>query len=586
MELQSILEFLPILLAIWFIVIFTKINGLVERVSNLEKKISSEKFDDNKIPTQVPNVNTSSVVVEPLANLNTSIIQEKTYLIPAENKFISWLKDDWILKLGGLLLIIGFGWLTTYAFMNNWIGPVGRITFGILVGVIILCLGSWRIKTYINQGGIFLVLGSTIILLTVFAGHEMYQLFTPITALLIMFLGIVFVSIMSIKYNTFAVALSSLFLSAFVPLLTGIYVNDFSLLSYLLVIILGAVWIISIKRDWGKLLFSTFMVVALYYLPFLLDSSIYQSEKYLIVFAYIFTGIFFITSAIHIFKSRTENIKTFLSVSALNGIFVLMWIVLFVSKEWRSLSIFIWMIAFLVSAVILFKATKIKEYLYVYAGLAVVMLGTIAAIELDGSSLTIAYILEAGIVPVIIYMTTKDFKATVVSTFLLLIPGILSFYNLLKYFSSKDVFNEDFFVIFLMTVVLLFIGMIIKNIILNIGNKSNTGNFFVIIGSLYLYVILWAVLHIGIEDSVVATTSSMIIFTIIGLVKYFYGISIGSKILRNYGAFFLGFVVLRLITIDIWQMEMGARIVILFLIGILLISTAFIGKKIKSGFVV
>jgi len=586
MELQSILEFLPILLAIWFIVIFTKINGLVERVSNLEKKISSEKFDDNKIPIQVPNVNTSSVVVEPLANLNTSIIQEKTYLIPAENKFISWLKDDWILKLGGLLLIIGFGWLTTYAFMNNWIGPVGRITFGILVGVIILCLGSWRIKTYINQGGIFLVLGSTIILLTVFAGHEMYQLFTPITALLIMFLGIVFVSIMSIKYNTFAVALSSLFLSAFVPLLTGIYVNDFSLLSYLLVIILGAVWIISIKRDWGKLLFSTFMVVALYYLPFLLDSSIYQSEKYLIVFAYIFTGIFFITSAIHIFKSRTENIKTFLSVSALNGIFVLMWIVLFVSKEWRSLSIFIWMIAFLVSAVILFKATKIKEYLYVYAGLAVVMLGTIAAIELDGSSLTIAYILEAGIVPVIIYMTTKDFKATVVSTFLLLIPGILSFYNLLKYFSSKDVFNEDFFVIFLMTVVLLFIGMIIKNIILNIGNKSNTGNFFVIIGSLYLYVILWAVLHIGIEDSVVATTSSMIIFTIIGLVKYFYGISIGSKILRNYGAFFLGFVVLRLITIDIWQMEMGARIVILFLIGILLISTAFIGKKIKSGFVV
>lgn len=581
MDLQSILEFLPILLVVWCIVIFNKINGLVERISNLENKINSEKFGDNKISTQIPNINTSSVVSEPLINLNKPI-QAGNYPIPEENKFITWLKDDWILKLGGLLLIIGFGWLTTYAFMNNWVSPTERIIFGILVGIVILFIGSWRIKNYINQGGIFLVLGSTIVLLTVFIGNEMYKIFTPITALLIMLLSIIFVSIMSIKYNTFALALSSLFLSAVVPLLTGIYVDDFSLFSYLLVIILGAVWIVSVKRNWGQLIFSSFIILVLYYLPFLLDSSIYQSEKYLIVFAYIFAGIFFISSAINVFKSGKENIKTFLSVSALNGIFLLMWILLFVAKELRSVSIFIWMVIFLIGAFILFKFTKIKEYLYVYAGLSVVMIGTIFAIELDGSSLTIAYILEAGIVPIIIYMATKDFKATAMSSSLLIIPGILSIKNLINYFDSKEIFNQDFFVIFLMTVVLFFVGVIIKNVCLNLGNKSDIGIIFIILGSIYLYIILWRVLHIGIEDSIIATTCSLVIFTIIGLFKYFYGIYVGSNILRNYGAFILGFVVFRLILIDIWQMDMGARIIVLFLVGILLTSTAFIGKKIKT----
>ena len=305
----------------------------------------------------------------------------------------------------------------------------------------------------------------------------------------------------------------------------------------------------------------------------------------MLIFAYVFAGIFFLTSVISILKSNGTDIKSFLLVAVCNGAFVLAWIMSFVSPEWQSFSILAWMIVFVIGAFILFKATNIKECFYVYAGLAIVMLGTATAIELSGVALTIAYILEAGLVPVLIYTTTSDFEATSSSSFLLLIPGCLSFGSLANYFNSKEVFTKDFFVVFLMVAVLLFVGIAMKKIILSLGKNSDLGNGFVIVGSLYAYIVLWAMLHIGIEDSATATTFSLIIFTIIGLIKYFYGISAGSKVLRNYGAFFLGFVVIRLITIDIWQMDMGARIIIFFLIGLLLISTAFIGKKIKSGFV-
>jgi uncharacterized membrane protein len=52
-----------------------------------------------------------------------------------------------------------------------------------------------------------------------------------------------------------------------------------------------------------------------------------------------------------------------------------------------------------------------------------------------------------------------------------------------------------------------------------------------------------------------------------------------SKVITTIGAVLLGGVVLRLLFIDIWQMDLIERVITFGAIGILLISTAFIGKK-------
>src|SRR3989338_4692934 len=86
----------------------------------------------------------------------------------AIQKFFTWFARDWPLKVGALFILLGFVWLVTYAFLNNWIGETGRIVFGILAGSAILMWGSTRIKLNVYQGEI-LTAGGNILLYTYWA---------------------------------------------------------------------------------------------------------------------------------------------------------------------------------------------------------------------------------------------------------------------------------------------------------------------------------------------------------------------------------------------------------------------------------
>lgn len=578
-----------ILLIILFIVVFSKISNLKYRLTVLERRFSEKKEDTvaevlNTAPGQLPNVSDLSVINN---KENITIPPEVQYGPTTEDKFISWLKEDWLLKLGGLLLLIGLGWFTTYAFMNNWIGEFGRITLGLVVGVAVLALGSWRIKKYINQGGVFLVVGSAIILLTVFAAREIYDMFTPFFALILMFLSTAYISLVSVKYNTLAVSMSGLILAFLSPLLTNSsQANEIGLFAYLFVVTLGAIWIVAIRSNWGSLIFASLMGVSIYSLPIVSYYHRYNNDT-LLWFAYGFAFVFFLSSIINILNSKENDIKAFLWTAVGNGAFLLLWIMSCVNSQWQSSIIALWMVIFAVGSFIAFSATKIKSVFYVYAGVAVAMLLTATTIELEGAALVVAFTLECFLIPVLTYYVTNDIRASAVGSLLTALPAVMSLYYLDLYYRSTSVITKDFFVVFLVVATLLSLGLIYKNInkIKNIPDFY-LDSLFLIVGSVYAYVLVWAMFHVGIYPEVAAVTISLITFIIIGLVKYFYGISVGSKILRNYGAILIGFVILRLLFVDIWRMEISGKIVVFVLIGVLLMSTAFIGKRIKSGFTV
>jgi uncharacterized membrane protein len=572
-----------ILLIILFIVVFVKIGNLKYRITVLESKAINAKSVDAQQPTANP-----AFVLD---NLGRPIIpgvapQSENREIPIKpatgDKFVSWLKDDWLLKLGGLLLLIGLGWFTTYAFVNNWIGELGRITLGLLLGVLVIALGTWRIKKYINQGGIFLVVGSAIILLTVFAAREAYDMFTPFFALSIMFLSTAYISLISVKYNAFAVSLSGLVLAFVAPLLTNSpSANITSLFSYLFVVTLGAIWIVAIKNNWGALIFANLLGVLFYSIT---SGNFSSNTGSLIWFVYGFAGLFFLTSVINIINSKETDIKAFLFTAVANGAFLLYSIMSLVTKEWQSSVIALWMVIFAVGAFLSFSVTKIKSVFFVYAGVTLAMLVVATTIELDGAALVVAYTVESLLVPILIYFATRDVRVSTVGALLIIGPTLLSLHNLELYYRSKVVITEDFFVILLIILSLMGLGLLYRKIKepgVNYGFYPD--NLLLIVGSVYAYVLLWSAIHVAINEDVVATTLSLVVFTIIALVKYFYGLSVGSNILRNYGGALIGFVILRLLFIDIWDMEMGAKVFVFILIGILLMSTAFVSRRIKSG---
>lgn len=164
----------------------------------------------------------------------------QTYEPSGADQFLAWLKEDFLVKLGAFLLIIAFGWFVNYAFANDWIGPMGRVALGLIAGVLFMLLGVWRIAVQVHQGAIFTVLGSTIVLLTVFAAREVYDFFTPTTALMLMFMSVVFVAFVSVRYHRQELAIAGLVLAGIAPFMTNAPEPDvFVLLSYLMVVVAG-----------------------------------------------------------------------------------------------------------------------------------------------------------------------------------------------------------------------------------------------------------------------------------------------------------------------------------------------------------
>lgn len=498
-------------------------------------------------------------------------------------KFVEWLKEDWLLKLGALLLLIGFGWLTTYAFLNNWIGPMGRIALGVIAGALFIMLGYWRIKNYITQGGIFLVLGSTTILLTIFAARTVYGFFSPLSALVVMFLSTAFVALASVKYNSRALSLLSLTLAGIAPLLTKSPATDHvGLFAYLFVVILGAIWIVALTGQ-RELTAASLIIISAYSAPHLLSPSSFPlvDIQTLLLFAYAFAALFFLTNTAGILKLKDKKIVPDLVAAAGNGLFLLAWIMTAAQDEWKSLIIAAWMIVFAVGAFLIFRITQRREPFYVYAGVGIAMLAAATSAELHGATLTVAYTIESGIIALIAHAILRDIKIAERISLLLIGPAILSISSLTSRAWATSVIHKDFFVLLVLGLTLLGLGAFFLRRVKEIEDKEprQLNATLLIVGSAYVYVLLWLSLHAGLLNDNTAVMISLVVYTIIGLIAYFYGLANEKKGLRLYGGALVGFVVGRLLLVDVWRMELAGRIVTFFLIGALLVSTAFLGRK-------
>jgi len=499
------------------------------------------------------------------------------------DRFIDWLKEDWLLKLGAFILLIGFGWFVSYAF--KWIGPMARITLGVLLGTCVLGFGWFRMHTYPRQGGVFLVLGSTIVLLTIFVGRATYKLFPSEIALAVMFLSVAFVALASVKFNRRPLALISVILAGVVPILTRSPGSDHvNLFTYLFVITLGAIWIVVITGQ-RSLTFAALIIVSFYSAADLLFPSALINKSTLLLFAYAFSAVFFITNTIGILKLKDKEIIPDLITAGGNGLFLLAWISIAADKEWQSLIVVGWMMIFVVTSFVVFAITKRREPFFVYMGAGIVMLATATGMQLNGAELTIAYIVEATIIPFVAYAVMRDLKIAETLTLLMIVPGFLSLESVAardwRYSDVNPMIPfEHFFVILLMFATLSLLGIFFYALRQEERETLVAESLF-IIGSIYAYILLWLSLHALLIDDT-ATMFSLIIYTIIGLIAYAYGKIRESKGVGLYGGTLLGFVVVHLLFVDVWDMELTGKVITFFAIGTLLTMTAFIGRKPKT----
>ncbi|MDD5041608.1 MAG: DUF2339 domain-containing protein [Candidatus Peribacteraceae bacterium] len=554
---------------------------LLFSVSNLRRRVDAleECIHEGRLPAR-------PLREESVQERQQPVLYPQHSAPTALDRFVLWAKEDWLLKLGALLLIIAFGWLTTYAFMNNWIGPMGRIAFGIVAGVLFLLLGFWRIQKFIHQGGVFLVLGSTVILVTIFAARSVYGFFTPLSALALMFLSTAFVGFASVRYNNRALALGSLILASVAPLLThSPEPNLVGLFTYLLIVTLGAIWIAVIIRR-HELTAAALIIIALYSIPTLASKPVELPT--LLLLAYAFAAAFFVTNTAGLLKLEKKEMLPDLLTAAGTGLFLLAWIMMAAPDEWKSLIIVGWMLLFVIGAFSIFTITHKREPLYVYVGVGIVLLAGATAAKFEGAALTIAYTLETGVIAALAYGLLKDLKIALRTSLLFVGPIALSVDSLTSPQWSMGwsigIWHDDFFVLLTLGVVLLGLGAFLwsQARMAKPADLELPSGLLAALGSLYLYALLWLSLQATLQDAT-AVMSALAVYTIIGLITHLAGKAKGQQGLKVYGGVVLGCVVARLLLIDVWSMELSGRIVTFFLVGALLISTAFIGRKKRTS---
>ena len=574
--------FIFIFFGVWMYVIGNKIDILTKEVRRTQQAPGAVKVQAMEMPkippAQVPQATPVSSVPRPAySEEQKQVAQQHSPLSYKESEFEIWLKKDFMVKLGAFLFLLALGWFVSYAFANNWIGPVGRITLGILLGVSFLGLGTWRIQKYEHQGGIFTAIGSTTILLTLTAARQLYDFFTPSVALGIMFLSIVYVALVSVRYDQKSLAVTGLVLASIAPLLViNPQFGVVEMFSYLLIVVLGTLWVVNVRR-WSILTFISLMVVFLYGLPYLNVRGFDQDMA--LLFSFIFTTVFFIANIVGvIFNETNETKEIHITIGLGTGMYLIMWILGAASPEWQSLLCVAWMIVFAFGSYIVYRNTQKSILFYIYSAISFLLLVVATAIELDSSVFTIALAVEILSAILLTSYALDDHRVTTNVSLLFFIPCFLSLESLTPFPWRSGIPYDHLFVLLTMGLSFAIGGLTLLDSAKRHMKESLLGATFLIIGSVYGLTLIWRVFHATMADDI-ATTFSLIIYTLIGIPLFVMGRFHGNKIYTWSGSILVGLVITRLLFIDVWNMALTERIITFFVIGALLMSTAFIKQR-------
>lgn len=556
-----------------------RIKKLEERVRQLESGEVKSYDSTPQVALMYPDMNTDRLTAIPLAREVDNIYVDNF----KPNAFVAWVKEDFFVKLGAFLLLLALGWFVSYAFMNNWIGPAGRIFLGLLLGVIFFGLGIWRIRTHAHQGGIFTAVGATTVMMTLFAAREIYDFFTPTSALVVMFMTVVFVAFVSVRYERQALALAGLVLASIAPFLTNLPAPDITeRFMYLLVVILGTLWVVAIT-GWTRLTLASLIIAFCYSLPFLSGWLSSADRDIAVIFSFIFVSLFFVANMISIIRRTDTKHMPNHSLTALgSAIFLFIWIQEAVSSDLQSLLYVAWALVFSVGAYLVHYYSHNRIAFFLYGGTGIALLAAATAAELSGPVLTIAYLFEVSAIVLGALALRANQNLVSKLCWLYIVPVTMSLESIDSREWRDSIFHQDFVVVSLAVAILLLVGLTIyvKQKERGVEDQGRSALVMIISGFVYLTIWVWLVMHALFGNE--GTMFSLFIYTVNGIALYIQSKHNENKYYHYAGVGLIGFVVARLMLVDVWDMELVERIITFCIVGVLLMSTAFLRKGSKD----
>jgi len=185
---------------------------------------------------------------------------------PAETDLESRIASHWFNRIGIAALLIGISYFLKFAFENNWIGPAGRVTIGLLAGIAIVVWSErFRAKGYKAFSYSLKAVGIGTLYLSLWAAFQVYHLVGS---------GAAFTMMLAVTAATAAMALAedAQILAAFAlaggfttPILLSTGQNrELALFSYVAILDLATLFLVTF-RPWRRLLVMSYAGTLLLY---------------------------------------------------------------------------------------------------------------------------------------------------------------------------------------------------------------------------------------------------------------------------------------------------------------------------------
>jgi uncharacterized membrane protein len=189
-----------------------------------------------------------------------------TVEVQPETDLESRIGSHWLNRIGIAALLVGISYFLKFAFDNNWIGPAGRVTIGLLAGIaIVIWSERFRHRGYKAFSYSLKAVGIGTLYLSVWAAFHLYALIPG---------GIAFVMMLAVTAATASMALTqdAEILAAFAlaggfstPLLLSTGENrELALFSYVAILDLATLYVVTLK-PWRRLLVMSYAGTLLLY---------------------------------------------------------------------------------------------------------------------------------------------------------------------------------------------------------------------------------------------------------------------------------------------------------------------------------
>jgi uncharacterized membrane protein len=184
----------------------------------------------------------------------------------------SQIGSQWFNRVGILAVLIGMAWFLKFAIDNHWIGPLGRVLIGLIVGAGLVAWSErFRSRGYVVFSYSLKAIGSGVLYLSLWAAFSLYQLVPAPVAFMAMVLVTAFNGFMAWIQDAELLALYAIVGGVSTPLLLSTGENhEATLFTYLLVIDIAVLALVAL-RPWSRLLFMAFAGSSLFYVAWALE---------------------------------------------------------------------------------------------------------------------------------------------------------------------------------------------------------------------------------------------------------------------------------------------------------------------------